>query len=602
MALFLKPIRLSLKAKLALMIEGWVVVLVLVTGGITTMREKETLEDELRKRGLALVSDLARFMIRPMLGNDLPTLRRFVNHSMEEEYVRYVIVLDKDGKVMMHNDLSEVGKVYTDALSVAAIRSKGPGETGVHATSREELHCDMYAPIQISGVSLGAVRLGYSHSAIEKEIAHARRQILIVGLLTTIAGGVVAYLLARFITLPIVEITAATAKVADGSLDAPLVTARNDEIGALTRAFNKMTEDLRRTTVSKDFYDSIIESMSDSLIVVGPDAKIRSVNQTTCAMLEYREDELIGNDINVILPAGEPPFRPSDLEKLIKEATVADQETAYATRSGKRIPMHLSLSVLKNKDGKVEGAVCIAKDITERKQAEEILRKSERELHYLSSRLLTAQERERKRLSRELHDELGQSLMVLKLKLRSIREGLPPDQDTLREECDEGFEYINEITESVRRLSRDLSPAILEDLGLSAAIRWLAEAFSGHGRIECSLDMMELENVFSQEEQIIIYRIIQECFTNIAKHAGATRVFLSIREEDGCALFKVEDNGRGFDVQAAFGKDPAKRGLGLAALHERSRMLGGSVNISSRKGTGTRIIFSFPLQSGGSCS
>lgn len=86
MALFLKPIRLSLKAKLALMIEGWVVVLVLVTGGITTMREKETLEDELRKRGLALVSDLARFMVRPMLGNDLPTLRRFVNHSMEEEY------------------------------------------------------------------------------------------------------------------------------------------------------------------------------------------------------------------------------------------------------------------------------------------------------------------------------------------------------------------------------------------------------------------------------------------------------------------------------------------------------------------------------------
>ncbi len=209
-------------------------------------------------------------------------------------------------------------------------------------------------------------------------------------------------------------------------------------------------------------------------------------------------------------------------------------------------------------DGTVEGGQYCER-YYRAEEAEEILRKSERELHYLSSRLLTAQERERKRLSRELHDELGQSLMVLKLKLRSIREGLPPDQDTLRGECDEGFEYINEITESVRRLSRDLSPAILEDLGLSAAIRWLAEAFSGHGRIECSLDMMELENVFSQEEQIIIYRIIQECFTNIAKHAGATRVFLSIREEDGCALFKVEDNGRG-SRQAPW-QDPQEVGL-----------------------------------------
>lgn len=599
MALFSKPIRLSLRAKLALLIEGCVVVLVLVTGVITTVREKETLEDELRKRGLALVCDLARFMARPVLGNDLPSLRRFVNHSMEQEYVRYVIVLDKDGKVLMHNDLAEVGKVYTDALSVAAIRSTVPGHTGVHATKGEELHCDMYAPIQISGVSLGAVRLGYSHFAIEKEIAHARTQILIIGLLTTIAGGVVAYLVARFITLPIVEITAATARVADGGPSTPLIIARNDEIGALTQAFNKMTDDLRKTTVSKDFYDNIIRSMNDSLIVVGPDAEIRSVNQTTCSMLEYREDELIGHDINAIVPEGETLFGPSDLQKLMGEATVADREIAYVAKSGKRIPMHLSLSVLKNKHGKIEGAVCTARDITERKRAEEILRKSERELHYLSSRLLTAQEHERKRLSRELHDELGQSLMVLKLKLRSIRESLPPDQDALREECDEGIGYINEVTENVRRLSRDLSPAILEDLGLSAAIRWLAEAFSGHGGFECSLDMMDLENLFSQEEQIIIYRIIQECFTNIAKHALASRVSLSIREEDGCALFQVEDNGQGFDVQAVFGKDPAKRGMGLAALHERSRMLGGSVHIWSRKGAGTRISFTFPLQSGG---
>ena len=110
MKLFPQLIKLSLRTKLTLLIESLVVILVVVTGGITTMREKETLEGELRKRGLALASDLAKFTARPLLSQDLPTLRRFVNHSIEQDYVRYVVVLDPHIKVVMHSDLAEVGK------------------------------------------------------------------------------------------------------------------------------------------------------------------------------------------------------------------------------------------------------------------------------------------------------------------------------------------------------------------------------------------------------------------------------------------------------------------------------------------------------------
>ena len=231
-----------------------------------------------------------------------PTLRRFVNHSMEQEYVLYVIVLDPDGKVVMHSDLSEVGKTYKDALSIAALNSRElSGHTDVHSSEREKMHCDMFTPIQVSGVRLGTVRLGYSHMAVEKEIAEARQQIFIIGLLTTISGGVVAYLLATFISSPIKRITDATEKVAKGNLNTSLKIKRNDEIGVLANSFNRMTEDLRRTTVSKDYVDNIIGSMNDTLIVVGQDAKIRSVNKATCELLEYKEDELIGKDINLIL-------------------------------------------------------------------------------------------------------------------------------------------------------------------------------------------------------------------------------------------------------------------------------------------------------------
>ncbi len=598
MNLFPKRIKLGLRAKLTLLIEGFVIILVLVTGFITTMREKETLESELRKRGLALTSDLAKFMARPLLSHDFPTLRRFVNNSMEQDYVRYVIVLDPYGKVLMHSDLDEFGKTYKDSLSIAAMKSRVPGFTDVHASKNEDLHCDMFAPIHVSGVRLGTVRLGYSHMAVEKEIAEARQQIFILGLLTTVGGGVVAYLLAAFISSPIKRITDATKKVANGYLDTQLMIKRNDEIGALANAFDKMTKDLRRTTVSKDYFDNIIKSMNDTLVVISLDTRIISVNKATCELLEYKEDELIGRDIKLIVPQEKELFGSAGFQRLIGESTVVDQEIDYVTRSGKRIPMLFSAAALKNKGGKTEGAVCIARDVTKRKQAEEALRESERELHFLSSQLLTAQEKERRRLSIGLHDELGQALMVLKLKLRSIREGLPADQAGLKAECDEVLGYINEVTENVRRLSRDLSPSILEDLGLSAAIRWLVEAFTKPSNIGCSLDMMELENLFSQEGQIILYRIIQECLTNIAKHAQATHVSIVIRKQDARVFFRVEDNGKGFNLREAFSKDPGKKGLGLAAMYERTRMLRGALDIGSQEGKGTIITLTVPLDEG----
>ena len=159
MKLFPQWTEFGLRAKLTLLIESLVVLLVLVTGIITTMREKEALESELHKRGLALAADLARFTARPLLRQDLATLRRFVNHSMEQDYVRYVVVLDPSGKVVMHSDLTEVGKTYKDSLNIAAVNSKEPGCTHTYLSKKEESLCDIFAPIQVSEVRLGTVRL-----------------------------------------------------------------------------------------------------------------------------------------------------------------------------------------------------------------------------------------------------------------------------------------------------------------------------------------------------------------------------------------------------------------------------------------------------------
>jgi len=377
---------------------------------------------------------------------------------------------------------------------------------------------------------------------------------------------------------------------------------RYDEIGILANSFNKMTEDLRRTTISKDYVDNIIGSMNDTLVVVDPHAKISSVNKAACNLLGYEEDELIGKDINRIVPLEEKIFKDSGFKKLLEGETVLNHELDYVTKNAKRVPMLFSAAVLRNKEGGIEGVVGIAKDVTERKQADEALRQSERKLRFLSSQLLTAQEKERRRLSIELHDELGQALMVLKLKVRAIQRALGTGRADLSGECDEVIGYINEVTENVRRLSRDLSPSILEDLGLSAAIRRLVATSTKHCNIESSLDMTQIDDLFSPGGKITVYRIIQECLTNIAKHAQATRASIVIKRENNKILFRMEDDGKGFDVQEALGQDPTIKGLGLTAMYERTRMLGGSLDIWSQQGTGTRISFTVPLDEGGNRS
>jgi two-component system sensor histidine kinase UhpB len=235
-------------------------------------------------------------------------------------------------------------------------------------------------------------------------------------------------------------------------------------------------------------------------------------------------------------------------------------------------------------------------DITERKRAEEALLESEQRLRFLTSQLLTAQERERKRISMELHDELGQGLTVLKLQMRNIEKVLGQSREDLKQDCQHLLRYLDEVIDNVRRLSRDLSPAILEDLGLMSALKYLINEFDKHYEVSFSLEPENLNDLFPQEAQIIIYRIFQESLTNIYKHAQATRVALSIREQNGSISLMVEDNGTGFNIAAVLAGDIDSRGLGLAALDERARMLGGALHIWSQEGVGTKITCNIPVK------
>jgi PAS domain S-box-containing protein len=239
----------------------------------------------------------------------------------------------------------------------------------------------------------------------------------------------------------------------------------------------------------------------------------------------------------------------------------------------------------------IEGFV---EDITEHKLAEVSLQESHGRLQFLSARLLTAQENEQRRISLEIHDVLGQDLALLKMQSIAIANRLRKDQNTLRTDIDGMLAVIDGIIERARNLSRDLNPAIIEDLKLSGALRWLVHDFGAHYDITVTLNLEPADHLFSTESQILIYRIVQEALKNIVRHAHADAAVVTLKKHVNAVLLEIEDNGVGFDTTSVWKRHVAERGLGLAAMDERGRMLGGRLEISSTPEAGTRLTLMIP--------
>ena len=243
----------------------------------------------------------------------------------------------------------------------------------------------------------------------------------------------------------------------------------------------------------------------------------------------------------------------------------------------------------------IAGAIANAQLFLKLKHTEKALRASEKQLRILSSHLLSAQEMERRRISRELHDDLGQAMTLLKFQIGYVEKRMPAACSDLRQECAKAQKGIEAMLENIHRISRDLRPSILEDFGLSVALERLAQDFSNHYHVQTSLDLEALEHLTSPSSQVMVYRILQEALTNIGKHAQASRVILQVQRKGDSLRFMVEDDGKGFSPEKE-ARDPSSTGgLGLATMAERSRILGGTLNVQSEEGKGTRLILTVPI-------
>lgn len=243
---------------------------------------------------------------------------------------------------------------------------------------------------------------------------------------------------------------------------------------------------------------------------------------------------------------------------------------------------------LRNADGSTL-KIQILHDITEHKRTEEALQDSERRLRDLSSRLLVAQEEERKRVARELHDSIGSSLSAIKF---GIEKALSQMRD-----CDAAALLLDPVIaltaraiDDSRKIMTDLRPSILDDLGIVSTVRWFCRQFSQmHSGITVAADIGVREEEVPEDLKTVVFRVIQEAFNNIAKYSGAHTASVGLHRDDAGLHLAILDGGNGFDPLEALSPDNCRKGFGLTSMKERTELSGGEFSIESAPGAGTSI-------------
>jgi PAS domain S-box-containing protein len=343
-------------------------------------------------------------------------------------------------------------------------------------------------------------------------------------------------------------------------------------------------------------YEYLAKNANDIILIMDQDLKILEANDRAIVSYGYPREEYFSLHLWDINPQSPRSFgKTCNSEKEAENGQTFEQ--IHRRKDGTTFPVTVGSTILEIGDKKV--CQQIIRDITKSKEKEKALQESEEQLRFLSSRLLIAQEEERNRISKELHDELGQALVVTKYQISSIASRLSIDNNQLKTDCKYLLDYLEETIEKVRRLSWDLSPSTLEQFGLFPALKNLLEEFGKYIDIQWEPEAIaEIDGLFPPLAERNIYRIFQESLTNIARHAEASRVCISIAFQPGHIDFHVEDNGKGFDLQRL--DEPAQpgSGIGLSSMKERARLLGGSLKILSCPGAGTKISFSIPIDRG----
>jgi len=341
-------------------------------------------------------------------------------------------------------------------------------------------------------------------------------------------------------------------------------------------------------------YWHVIETAPNGMLMVRADGLMTMANAQAEKLFGYSSKELLGQPVEMLVPERFRTQHSGHRQRFSASPEVrvmgAGRELFGRRKDGSEFPVEIALSPVQ--PGTRPLVLATIADISLRKQAEEGLRQSQIELRILTGQLLQARETEARRIARELHDDLGQGLALLTVKMDLLRQKPPDDSDQLGARMQELLAQVRQLSSSVHNLSHQLHPSKLEQFGLVAAIGDLCrELAHNHGlKIEFTHDQMP--TAIAPDVAVCLYRIAQEALRNALKHSGAQQAEVALRGTEDAISLRIIDYGRGFDFRQIQGKS----GLGLVSMRERVRHLGGEVTIDSRPLRGTTVHVRVPLR------
>ncbi len=376
--------------------------------------------------------------------------------------------------------------------------------------------------------------------------------------------------------------------------------------GIINLWFHWHRRDIARRKRAEEMLTKIIDGSSIPAFVINKQHAVTHWNTALESLSAIKKEEIIGTDGQ--WRAFYPEKRPVMADLIVDGAPANkiashyrgkyqksrlidgayEAEDWFQTLRGSGRWLHFTASPIKDESGEVIGAIETLRDVTERKNAEENLR------HYLRE-ITRAQEEERKRIARELHDDTAQDLVILLRqvdKLVSAAGSLAPRNAKPLEEL---RKQANKILDGVHRFSQDLRPSVLDDLGLLPALEWLTSDLTNHFGIAVKMTVLGEVRRFPPEIELVFFRIAQEALRNVWKHSGAKRAWVTLKFGDGKVTLAVKDEGKGFALPERVDDLTVAGKLGLAGMQERAQLIGGRLRLESGPGKGTTVALEVPV-------
>lgn len=378
------------------------------------------------------------------------------------------------------------------------------------------------------------------------------------------------------------------------STGSPIKDKKGDIIGAV-ETLQDVTDQKHAEQAlldSEKSYRELFDDALDAIWVHDLEGNILKANRATARITGYSGKELSRANISHFLTPESVSRVMRGRESLIEayERMGKPYKQQIVRKDGKKVTVMCTTRPIFS-EGKVVAFQNMAWNISTQARMQENLR-------YYMQQVTIAQEEERKRIARDLHDDIAQSLLLVMQGLDMLSSTKRPKLSSrqLKEYLEKLRNQAVDALEAVRRCAQDMRPRIIDDLGLVAALEWLTDDLTKYVEIDASTEVKGKERSLSSEAELLMFRIAQEALNNVRKHAQATKALLTVEFNDDSLTMMIWDNGRGFDVPKILGDLASLGKLGLAGMQERAKLIGGSLKIDSEKGKGTTVTVRVPIQ------